>query len=56
MTLLTVFVILPLQRRMQALCPGTRRLSLATGHAPQVAAPTQLANLLGEALPELLKP
>ncbi|QWT46565.1 alpha/beta fold hydrolase [Azospira inquinata] len=49
-------VILPLQRRMQALCPGTRRLSLPTGHAPQVAAPTQLANLLGEALPGLLKP
>ncbi|WP_459948408.1 alpha/beta fold hydrolase [Denitratisoma sp. agr-D3] len=48
-------VILPLQRRMQALCPGARRVSIATGHAPHVAAPHRLAPLLDEALRDLLR-
>ncbi len=32
-------VILPVQRRMQALVPGARVVSMHTGHAPQVANP-----------------
>ncbi len=36
-------VILPVQRIMQALTPGARAVSLATGHAPQLSAPAQLA-------------
>ncbi|RFD21514.1 alpha/beta hydrolase [Komagataeibacter melaceti] len=32
-------VILPVQRRMQALVPGARVVSMPTGHAPQVADP-----------------
>ena len=34
------------QRRMQALVPGARVVSLDTGHAPQVSAPAALAELL----------
>lgn len=48
-------VILPVQRHMQALCPGATRLSMATGHAPHVAAPASLAQLLDEALPLVMK-
>lgn len=36
-----------LQRRMQAAVPGGRVVSLATGHAPFFAQPTQLASLIG---------
>lgn len=36
------------QRRMQALVPGARVVSLDTGHAPQVATPAALAEVLGE--------
>jgi len=38
------------QRRMQALMPGARRLSIATGHTPQLAQPAVLARLLDDAL------
>ncbi|MFT8712965.1 alpha/beta fold hydrolase [Komagataeibacter rhaeticus] len=40
-------VILPVQRRMQALVPGARVVSMHTGHAPQVADPMgTLAHIL----------
>jgi pimeloyl-ACP methyl ester carboxylesterase len=40
-------VVLPVQRRMQALVPGAAVVSLPTGHAPQVSAPvTLLASIL----------
>jgi pimeloyl-ACP methyl ester carboxylesterase len=37
---------LPVQRAMQALSPGATRLSLDTGHVPQLAQPMQLSELL----------
>ena len=43
-------VILPLQRRMQALQPGALRISLDCGHVPQLACPQALTAAL---LPEL---
>ncbi len=43
-------VVPALQRRMQALVPGARRLSIATGHTPQLAQPATLARLLHGAL------
>ena len=39
-------VIPPLQRRMQALVPGADVVTLPTGHAPQLAAPRLLADVL----------
>jgi pimeloyl-ACP methyl ester carboxylesterase len=39
-------VVLPVQRRMQALVPGARVASLDTGHVPQVAAPLAVAKAL----------
>ncbi|MDB5606002.1 MAG: Pimeloyl-ACP methyl ester carboxylesterase [Bradyrhizobium sp.] len=39
-------VILPVQRAMQALAPGTLVVSLPTGHAPQLSAPARLAEAL----------
>lgn len=50
-------VLLPLQRRMQALVPGARVVSLPTGHAPQLSAPDLLAQALipflqGPAIPD----
>jgi pimeloyl-ACP methyl ester carboxylesterase len=39
-------VIPPLQRRMQALVPGADVVTLPTGHAPHLAAPRLLANVL----------
>jgi pimeloyl-ACP methyl ester carboxylesterase len=40
-------LLLPIQRRMQALSPGAHRLSLDCGHVPQLAQPVQLcASLL----------
>jgi len=41
-------VILPVQRRMQQLVPGTTVVSLDTGHVPQVAAPGPVADALAE--------
>ena len=43
-------VVLEVQRRMQALSPGARRLSIETGHVPQLAQPERLAALLDDAL------
>jgi pimeloyl-ACP methyl ester carboxylesterase len=43
-------VVLAMQQRMQALVPGARVLSIATGHAPQLSQPEALAHLLDEAL------
>jgi pimeloyl-ACP methyl ester carboxylesterase len=37
---------LPVQRMMQSLSPGARRLSIDCGHVPQLAQPRQLAELL----------
>jgi pimeloyl-ACP methyl ester carboxylesterase len=34
------------QRRMRALVPGATTATIATGHAPQLAAPAQLADIL----------
>jgi hypothetical protein len=39
-------VIPPLQRRMQALVPGADVVTLPTGHAPHLAAPRLLADVL----------
>lgn len=39
-------VVLPVQRRMQALVPGAEVVSLDTGHIPQVAAPEAVADAL----------
>jgi pimeloyl-ACP methyl ester carboxylesterase len=39
-------VILPVQRAMQALAPGTSVVSLPTGHAPQLSAPARLAETI----------
>jgi pimeloyl-ACP methyl ester carboxylesterase len=39
-------VILACQRRMQALVPGAEVVTLQTGHAPQLAAPNLLAEIL----------
>lgn len=39
-------VILPAQRRMQALVPGAEVVTLPTGHAPHLAAPALLADTL----------
>ncbi len=41
-------VVLPVQRRMQALVPGAEVVSLDTGHVPQVAAPGAVAKALAE--------
>lgn len=39
-------VVLPVQRRMQALVPGAEVVSLDTGHVPQLAAPQTVADAL----------
>jgi len=39
-------VVLSVQRRMQALVPGAKVVSLPTGHAPQLAAPQALADCI----------
>jgi pimeloyl-ACP methyl ester carboxylesterase len=39
-------IILACQRRMQALVPGAEVVTLPTGHAPQLAAPSLLADAL----------
>ena len=39
-------VVLTVQRRMQALVPGAKVASLSTGHAPQLAAPRELAHCI----------
>ena len=39
-------IILPCQRRMQALVPGAEVVTLPTGHAPHLAAPNLLADAL----------
>lgn len=39
-------LLLPLQRRMQALSPGARRLAIDCGHVPQLVQPRRLAALL----------
>jgi pimeloyl-ACP methyl ester carboxylesterase len=39
-------VVLAVQRRMQALVPGAKVVTLSTGHAPQLAAPKKLADCL----------
>lgn len=49
-------VVLPVQRRMQALVPGARVMSLDTGHVPQVAAPEAVADALAEFVAEGGKP
>ncbi|HZZ13594.1 MAG TPA: alpha/beta hydrolase [Paraburkholderia sp.] len=46
-------VLLPLQRRMQALVPGARVRSIDCGHVPQLARPAELATLVCEALGEI---
>lgn len=43
-------VVPAVQRRMQALVPGATILSIAAGHAPQLAQPASLARLLDGAL------
>jgi pimeloyl-ACP methyl ester carboxylesterase len=43
-------VVLEVQRRMQDLSPGARRLSIDTGHAPQLANPDLLADMLSREL------
>lgn len=45
-TQVTAVLILPVQRRMQALVPGAEVVSLDTGHVPQVAAPLAVAKAL----------
>ncbi|QUT06022.1 alpha/beta hydrolase [Sphingobium phenoxybenzoativorans] len=40
------------QRRMQALCPGTRRLTLAADHSPFLSRPHELAACLIASTPE----
>jgi pimeloyl-ACP methyl ester carboxylesterase len=37
---------LRVQRYMQEIVPGSRRITMATGHCPQIAQPVQLANIL----------
>ncbi|MFN3548118.1 MAG: alpha/beta fold hydrolase [Mesorhizobium sp.] len=39
-------VMLPVQRRMQALVPGAARVTLDAGHAPHVSQPARLAEVL----------
>ncbi len=46
-------VLLPLQRRMQALVPGATVRSIDCGHVPQLARPAELAMLVCEALAEI---
>ncbi|PXW23161.1 alpha/beta fold hydrolase [Paraburkholderia caballeronis] len=46
-------VLLPLQRRMQALVPGALVRSIDCGHVPQLARPAELADLVGDALARL---
>ncbi|WP_343666062.1 alpha/beta fold hydrolase [Paraburkholderia tropica] len=46
-------VLLPLQRRMQALVPGARVRTLECGHVPQLAQPEALARIVCETLAEL---
>ncbi|WP_420992101.1 alpha/beta fold hydrolase [Cupriavidus sp. 30B13] len=46
-------VLLPLQRRMQALAPGARRISLDCGHVPQLACPQALTAALLPVLDDL---
>ena len=41
-------VVLPVQRRMQAMVPGAEVVSLDTGHVPQVAAPETVADALND--------
>lgn len=43
-------VVLEVQRRMQTLSPGARRLSIDCGHVPQLARPERLAEMLDDAL------
>ncbi|MGM0570256.1 alpha/beta fold hydrolase [Marinobacter sp.] len=49
-------VVLPVQRRMQALVPGARVVSLDTGHVPQVAAPEAVADALSGFVAEQAAP
>jgi pimeloyl-ACP methyl ester carboxylesterase len=46
-------VLLPLQRKMQALVPGALVRSIDCGHVPQLARPAELATLVCEALADL---
>jgi pimeloyl-ACP methyl ester carboxylesterase len=46
-------VLLPLQRRMQALVPGAIVRSIDCGHVPQLARPAELATLVCDALARL---
>jgi pimeloyl-ACP methyl ester carboxylesterase len=43
-------VVLEVQRRMQSLSPGALRLSIDTGHVPQLAQPEALSEMLDAAL------
>jgi pimeloyl-ACP methyl ester carboxylesterase len=43
-------VLLPLQRKMQALVPGATVRSIDCGHVPQLARPAELATLVCDAL------
>ena len=43
-------VVPAVQRRMQELVPGARRLSIDTGHVPQLSRPAELAHMLDRAL------
>jgi len=45
---------LKIQRHMQKLVPGTKRYTLNTGHAPQLAAPEELAATMTLAISRLL--
>ena len=46
-------VVLAAQRRMQALLPPDRTISIATGHAPHIAQPERLADQVAGALRDL---
>ena len=46
-------VLLPLQRKMQALVPGALVRSIDCGHVPQLARPAELATLVCDALAEI---
>jgi pimeloyl-ACP methyl ester carboxylesterase len=43
------------QHMMQRLSPGAMRLAIATGHAPQLAQPERLADLLDRAIPQAFR-
>ncbi|WP_084544726.1 alpha/beta fold hydrolase [Derxia gummosa] len=46
-------LLLPTQRRMQALVPGALRISLDCGHVPQLVRPAELTARLGAALDQV---